>query len=84
MDSASAYSCSHNLALGVTMNIKKSIRVALAQKEMTQEGLAKLVGMTASNMSLLLNRESIPTSRLSQIATALDMKVVDLLKLGED
>lgn len=66
------------------MNIKKSIRVALAQKDMTQEGLAKLVGMTASNMSLLLNRESIPTSRLSQIAVALDMKVIDLLKLGED
>ncbi len=66
------------------MNIKKSIRVALAQKEMTQEGLAKLVGMTASNMSLLLNRESIPTSRLSQIASALGLKVVDLLKLGED
>lgn len=66
------------------MNIKKSIRVALAQKDMTQGDLAAKVGMTASNMSLLLNRESIPTSRLSDMAHALDMTVVDLLKLGED
>ena len=66
------------------MNIKKSIRVALAQKDMNQGDLAKKVGMTASNMSLLLNRESIPTSRLSEMAEALDMTVVDLLKLGED
>lgn len=66
------------------MNIKKSIRVALAQKDMTQGDLASKVGMTASNMSLLLNRESIPTSRLSEMASALGMSVVDLLKLGED
>lgn len=66
------------------MNIKKSIRVALAQKDMTQGDLAVKVGMTASNMSLLLNRESIPTSRLLEMAQALNMTVVDLLKLGED
>lgn len=66
------------------MNIKKSIRVALAQKDMTQGDLAEKIGMTASNLSLLMNRESIPTARLAQIAEALDMKVSDLLKLGED
>jgi len=66
------------------MNIKKSIRVALAQKDLTQGDLAEMVGMTASNMSLLLKRDSISTARLSEIAEALNMKVVDLLKLGEE
>ena len=74
----------HKQTEGEGMNLKKSIRVAMAQQEMTQAELAAKVGVTASNFSLILNRESIPTSRLEEIAQALDMKVSDLIKLGED
>ena len=66
------------------MNIKKSIRVALAQKDLNQGDLATLIGMSGAALSQMLNRKSITSEKLGQIATALDMKASDLVKLGED
>lgn len=66
------------------MNLLKAIRVALAMKEMNQKQLAERLGMYESAMSQLINRPSITTEKLTQIADALDMKVSELVALGED
>ena len=65
------------------MNLSKAIRVALAMKEMNQKQLAERLGMYESAMSQLINRQSITTEKLTQIADALDMKVSELVALGE-
>ena len=66
------------------MNLSKAIRVALAMKEMNQKQLAERLGMYESAMSQLINRSSITTEKLTQIADALEMKVSELVALGED
>lgn len=66
------------------VNLLKAIRVALAMKEMNQKQLAERLGMYESAMSQLINRPSITTEKLTQIADALDMKVSELVALGED
>ena len=65
------------------MNLSKAIRVALAMKEMNQKQLAERLGMYESAMSQLINRPSITTEKLTQIADALEMKVSELVALGE-
>lgn len=66
------------------MNISKSIRVALAMRELTQKQLAERLGMYESSVSQLVNRSSITTDKLKQVADALDMRVSELVALGED
>ena len=66
------------------MNISKSIRVALAMRELTQKQLAERLGMYESAVSQLVNRSSITTDKLKQVADALDMRVSELVALGED
>lgn len=66
------------------MNIKKGIRVALAQKGLTQGLLASKIGMTGPALSQMLNRKSITSEKLAQIAGALEMKASELVALGEE
>ena len=66
------------------VNISKSIRVALAMKEMNQKQLAERLGMYESAVSHMVNRASITTGKLKQVAAVLGMKVSELVALGED
>lgn len=66
------------------MNVSKAIRIALAMKEMNQKQLAERMGMYESAVSQLVNRSSITTDKLKQVADALGMKVSELISLGED
>ena len=66
------------------MNVSKSIRVALAMRELTQKQLAERLGMYESAVSQLVNRSSITTDKLKQVADALGMKASELVALGED
>lgn len=66
------------------VNVSRAIRVALAMKGMTQKQLAERLGMYESAMSQLINRASVTTDKLSQVAEALDMKISELVALGED
>ena len=66
------------------VNVSKSIRVALAMRELTQKQLAERLGMYESAVSQLVNRSSITTDKLKQVADALGMKVSELVALGED
>ena len=66
------------------MNVSKAIRVALAMKEMNQKQLAERLGVHEPAVSQMVNRASITTGKLKQVADVLGMKVSELVALGED
>lgn len=66
------------------MDIKKSIRVALATKAMNQVDLATALGMSPSAVSQMLSRESITSKNIEKIAAALGMKASELVAMGEN
>lgn len=66
------------------MSINESIRELREKNEWTQEQLADRIGMSKNGYAKLERGESQFTfERLKQIATAFDMDIVDLVKLGE-
>lgn len=66
------------------MNLRKSVMLALASKEMMQKDLAKQLGMSQGSMSQLVNQKSCTGATLQKLAGAFDMKVSEFVKLGED
>lgn len=66
------------------MNLRKSVMLALASKEMMQKDLAKQLGMSQGSMSQLVNQKSCTGATLQKLAGAFDMKVSDFVALGED
>ena len=65
------------------MNIKKSIKIALVEREQNQEWLAGQVGVSRGAISLVLSRNSVTSQLLEKIAAALEYKVSELIALGE-
>lgn len=66
------------------MDLGKAIRVALAQRDMSQTELATRMGTKGPNISLMISRGSSTTDTIKKMAEVFDMKVSDFLKLGED
>lgn len=67
------------------MNLPKSIRVGMAMRSMGQNDLAIATGIHRSNISKMINgKMTITDERLGEIAAALNMKVSDFVRLGED
>jgi transcriptional regulator with XRE-family HTH domain len=66
------------------MNVGKSIKVALAQKCMSQAELAKRMGLTHTWVSALANKPKASTATIEALAAQFDMKVSDFVRLGED
>lgn len=66
------------------MNVGKSIKVALAQKCMSQAELAKRMGLTHTWVSALANKPKASTATLEALSAQFDMKVSEFLALGED
>lgn len=66
------------------MNFRKSLKLALAQRDMKQKDLADRVGMRQTSMSQLAAQQSCTGATLQKIADALDMKVSEFVALGED
>lgn len=66
------------------MNIGKSIKVALAQKGMSQAELAKRMGITHTWVSALANKPKASTPTVEALAAQFDMKVSEFVALGED
>lgn len=67
------------------MNIPKSIKVALASKDMTRQQLAEQTGIHETNISKMVNgKYGISADQVELFATAFHMKVSDFIKLGED
>lgn len=66
------------------MNFRRSLKLALAQRGMTQKALAEKLGMRESSMSQLAAQTSCTGATLQKIADAFDMKVSEFIALGED
>ncbi len=67
------------------MNIKKSIRVAMAHKGIPNQGalanISKVDKMTISN---IMTDKSTSLSTVKKVADALDYSVSEFIKLGEE
>lgn len=66
------------------MNLRKSIKVALAQRGMEQKALAEQLSMSQSSMSQLAAQQSCTAATLQKLANAFGMKVSEFVALGED
>lgn len=66
------------------MNLKKSIQVGLAQKQMRQGDLARAIGIRPSSLSASAQRNSCSIQVLEKIAATLGMTVSEFIALGED
>lgn len=66
------------------MNIGKSIKVALAKKDMNQQDLAEKMKVSKPYVSQLAGREHAGMGTVVLLAGAFDMKVSDFVALGED
>lgn len=66
------------------MNFRRSLKLALAQRDMTQKALAKKLGIRETSMSQLAAQTSCTGATLQKISEAFDMKVSEFVALGED
>lgn len=66
------------------MNFRRSLKLALAQRDMTQKALAEKLKMRETSMSQLAAQTSCTGATLQKIAEAFDMKVSEFIALGED
>lgn len=66
------------------MNIGKSIKVALAKKDMNQQDLAEKMKVSKPYVSQLAGREHAGMGTVVLLADVFDMKVSDFIALGED
>ena len=66
------------------MNLRKSVMIALAQRDMKQRDLAEKVGMSQGSMSQLLGQTSCTGATLVKLADAFGVKVSEFVALGED
>lgn len=66
------------------MNFRRSLKLALAQRDMTQKALAEKLGMRETSMSQLAAQTSCTGATLQKIADAFGMKVSEFVALGED
>ena len=66
------------------MNVGKSIKVALAKREMRSGDLAKILGVTPQTVSTMSGRATCTGQMLIHLAQSFDMKVSEFVALGED
>ena len=66
------------------MNIGKSLKMALAKRDMNQTQLAAQMKCTRVWVGRLANSQSASGPTIEQLAAALEMKVSEFVALGED
>lgn len=66
------------------MNVGKSIKVALAKREMRSGDLAKILGVTPQTVSTMSSRVTCTGQMLIHLAQSFDMKVSEFVALGEE
>lgn len=69
---------------GNPLNLRKSIKTALAQRDMSQKALAEKLGMRETSISQLAAQTSCTGATLQKLAEAFEMKVSEFVALGED
>lgn len=66
------------------MNAAKSMKIAMAQREINQTQLAEKIGITQGALSALASRKNWNAESMQKVAKALGMKVSEFVALGED
>lgn len=66
------------------MDIKKSIRVACAMKDINTAECAELCGIDRTQLSTLMRRKTCNIATLYKIATGMGYKVSEFIALGEE
>ncbi len=66
------------------MNVGKSIKVALAMREMNQQDLAVKMDVSKPYVSQLAGKQHAGIGTVTLLAEAFGMKVSEFLALGED
>ena len=66
------------------MNLEKSLNVALATKETNKTELAKKMGVTKTYIPQVVKTGSLSVRKLGELCEALDYKVWEFIKLGEE
>lgn len=66
------------------MNVGKSLKMALAKRDMNQIQLAEKMKCTQVWINRLANSESASMGTVTHLAEALDMKVSEFIALSED
>ncbi len=67
------------------MNIPKSLRVALAYRNMSQADLARRSKISRATISFIATgKRSVTSERLETICDALDYKTSEFIALGEE
>ena len=66
------------------MDIALAIRIGMARRDIKATELANRANINGSTLSLILNKKRSPTlTTLESLSKGLDMKVSELIKLGE-
>ena len=66
------------------MNVKKAIKVAMAQRDTNQKELSASSGVSETTLSHTISGRSSPNAKtIAKIAKGLDMSYSELVKLGE-
>ena len=65
------------------MNIKRSLRMAMADRDVNSKQLAENLGVGPSQVSKWLNTGCITASGLKKLADYFEMPVSEFIKLGE-
>lgn len=66
------------------MNVGKSIKVAMAMKDMNQQDLAGRMKVSKPYISQIVGKEHAGVGTIVLLADAFGMKVSEFLALGED
>ena len=66
------------------MNINKSIKLALAHRDMTPADIAVALGTTRQRVYALSAQKVMTTETLERVAKALNYKTSEFIALGED
>ena len=67
------------------MNISKSMKIAMAHRELNQKMLAEKSGISQVTISKIAQNNTKPSLELiNRLAESMDYKIGDFIKLGED
>lgn len=66
------------------MNLKKSIKQACLNKEVTQKAIAEKLEFSPTQLQVIMRRNSASTEMLLRISKAFEMKLSEFIALGEE
>ena len=70
--------------MNLQKKLEKSLSVSLAMRGLNQKGLAEKMSCTEGYISKIMVNSRLSVCKLDQVAKALDFKLWEFIKLGEE